>query len=110
MDTRLSHAFLDSRGRIQVLLTVTGAIGIPAIFLPFTFGTSPLAAAWSSDLFLKDMWRIADSCTLKISKIELRSHFRPSLQTLLPRQIPSKAGALSSLVRLLLAPLAAEIE
>ena len=54
MDTRHFHVLLDSPFRIQLLLTIGGAIGIAAIFLPFAWGTAPLGAALD-----KDLWRLA---------------------------------------------------
>jgi hypothetical protein len=41
--------------RIQWLMTLLGAVGIPAIFLPFTWDISPFAAAFETDF---NLWRI----------------------------------------------------
>jgi len=48
---------IDSRPHLplQWILTVTGVTGIPAIFLPFTVGTSPWAAAFGG----YGLWQIA---------------------------------------------------
>lgn len=51
MNTTIPHA---RRKIIEVLLTVVGMAGIAGLFLPFTYGTSPVQAA--SD---KELWRLA---------------------------------------------------
>jgi len=45
---------LTNRLIVQLLLTVAGVAGIAGLFLPFTFGTSPIDAALD-----KDFWRLA---------------------------------------------------
>ncbi len=42
------------RSIVHLLLTVVGMTGIAGLFLPFTFGTSPLEAAST-----KELWRLA---------------------------------------------------
>ena len=60
MQTDQSVNLFDSKFRIQFLLLFGGAFGITAIFLPFTFDTSPFAVTfWGNDPMYKDMWRIA---------------------------------------------------
>ncbi len=41
---------------IQLVLTLTGAIGVAAIFLPFSWSISPFSAAFMKDF---DLWQIA---------------------------------------------------
>ena len=53
MTTKSLH--LRSYISLQWLLTILGAIGIPAIFLPFIMGTSPLSAAFGD----YGLWKIA---------------------------------------------------
>ena len=59
MNTRRNFVTTISGKAIQLFLTAIGAVGIPAIILPFAYDTSPLAVAWSHDMFLKDMWRFS---------------------------------------------------
>ena len=59
MNTRGNIVPAISSTAIQWLLTAIGAVGIPAIILPFAYDLSPLAVAWSQDTFLKDMWRFS---------------------------------------------------
>jgi len=54
MEKRHSPAVSDSSCRVHVLLTIAGAIGILAMFLPFTWGTSPAGGT-----FDKELWRLA---------------------------------------------------
>ena len=60
MNTNQPLNLFDSKSRIQFLLLLGGALGIAAIFLPFTFDTSAFAVTvWSNDSMYKDMWRVA---------------------------------------------------
>jgi hypothetical protein len=54
METKRPFNFSDMRFRFHLLLTTVGAIGIPAIFFPFAWSTSPIGAAVE-----KDLWRLA---------------------------------------------------
>jgi len=59
MNTIPDYTPSSTSKRTQLIVTVTGALGIPAIILPFAFSYSPLAAAWSDDMFLNDLWRLS---------------------------------------------------
>jgi hypothetical protein len=62
---------------IQLLLTLTGVIGIAAIFLPFSWSISPFSAAFMKDF---DLWQIAWPAFLPllITVVSLRWLFAPA--------------------------------
>ncbi len=62
---------------IQLLLTLTGVIGIAAIFLPFSWSISPFSAAFMKDF---DLWQIAWPAFLPllITVVSLRWLFAPT--------------------------------
>jgi hypothetical protein len=59
MKARTNFNTMNTNTTIQLLLTIIGVAGIPAIMLPFAWGYSPLAATYSHDLSLSDARRIA---------------------------------------------------
>jgi hypothetical protein len=54
LSTKSPLTLLGSHSKIQLILTISGALGIPAIGLSFAFGISPWSAALE-----KDLWRLA---------------------------------------------------